>query len=63
MPDLRGLTLRDAVRLTTTLGLSLTTDGDGVVVSQSPAAGEFLAESGRCALQLRRTLKTTGGDR
>jgi membrane peptidoglycan carboxypeptidase len=64
MPDLRGMTLRDANRITTALGLSTVSEGDGVVVSQTPAAGEFLGESGRAALQLRRvSSRTPGGDR
>ncbi|HEX5068751.1 MAG TPA: penicillin-binding protein, partial [Vicinamibacterales bacterium] len=64
MPDLRGLMLRDAIRIANALGLSPTTEGDGFVVSQTPAAGEFLSESGRCTLVLRRaTSKPAGGDR
>lgn len=64
MPDMRGMTLRDAVRMANTLGLSPTAEGDGFVVSQTPAAGEFLSDTGRCTLILRRTVaKTSGGDR
>jgi len=63
MPDVRGLTLREALRITTALGLTMTSDGDGVVVTQTPAPGEFLAESGRGAIQLRRTILRAGGDR
>jgi cell division protein FtsI/penicillin-binding protein 2 len=54
MPDLQGLTLRDALRLTNALGLRMTYDGDGVVVSQSPAAGTPVAPADRGAVQLRR---------
>jgi cell division protein FtsI/penicillin-binding protein 2 len=63
MPDVRGLTLRDALRVTTALGLTMTSDGDGVVVTQTPAPGEFLAGFGRGAIQLRRTIIRAGGDR
>jgi cell division protein FtsI/penicillin-binding protein 2 len=64
MPDVRGMTLRNALRLTSRLGLTMTSEGDGVVVAQSPAPGEFLAESGRGSIQLRRTpVRTSGGNR
>jgi membrane peptidoglycan carboxypeptidase len=64
MPDVRGMTLRDALRVTSGLGLTMTSEGDGVVVTQSPAPGEFLSESGRGSIQLRRTpVRTSGGGR
>ena len=54
MPDIRGLSLRDAMRVAYALGLSLTTDGDGFVVSQSPAPGEFVEPGTMGSLRLRR---------
>lgn len=64
MPDVRGMTLRDALRVTSALGLTMTSEGDGFVVTQSPQPGEFLSESGRGSIQLRRTVpRTSGGNR
>ena len=48
VPDLRGLSARDAIRRLVKLGLNARVSGDGFVVSQDPAAGEPL-EPGRCA--------------
>ncbi len=62
MPDVRGLTLREALRRTQSLGLAApSTDGDGVVVFQSPAPGAAIAPSDRITLHLRREPATTGG--
>jgi membrane peptidoglycan carboxypeptidase len=64
MPDLRGMGLRDATRAASKLGLSMTSDGDGVVTAQTPEPGEFLPESGRGSLQLHRiVVKPNGGTR
>lgn len=53
MPDFRGMTIRDAMRLARSLGLDYTITGSGVVVSQSPAPGVALSRAG--------TLDLTGG--
>ena len=65
MPDLRGLSLRDAMRLANLLGLRMSFDGDGVVVSQSPAPGTPVAPADRGSIQLRRAPAAApgGGDR
>lgn len=65
MPDLRGLTLRQALRRTSAIGMRLSSDGDGVVVSQSPAAGTPIAPANRGTVQLRRVPAPPpgGGDR
>jgi cell division protein FtsI (penicillin-binding protein 3) len=42
MPDLAGLSLRQAVRWLDALGVAIRIEGDGMVVSQSPAAGQPL---------------------
>ena len=42
MPDLSGLSLRQAVRWLDALGVDVRIEGDGMVVSQSPAAGQPL---------------------
>jgi cell division protein FtsI/penicillin-binding protein 2 len=61
MPDLRGLTMRDALRAAQALNLSMTADGDGVVVFQTPVAGTILGSSRRGTLQLRRLPVGRGG--
>jgi cell division protein FtsI (penicillin-binding protein 3) len=43
MPDLRGLSAREALRALTRIGATARMVGQGVVVEQSPAAGEALA--------------------
>jgi len=58
MPDLTGLTLRDA-RSALPKSSSLTSTGDGFVVSQSPAAGEPI--TGRVTVKLQREPAKTGG--
>jgi hypothetical protein len=63
MPDLRGMTLRDANRVASKLGLSMTSEGDGAVTAQTPAPGDFLPESGRVSLQLHRPTGKSGGNR
>ena len=42
MPDLRGLSAREAVRTLTSLGLTARLSGNGFVLEQSPAAGTVL---------------------
>jgi cell division protein FtsI/penicillin-binding protein 2 len=54
MPDLRGLSLRDALRVANSLGLSMTAEGNGSVVTQSPEPGEFVEAGGAGMLRLRR---------
>ena len=63
MPDLTGLSLREAMRLANGLGMYLTTQGDGTVVTQTPPPGEFV-ESGRpMTLQLQRHPPSPRGGR
>jgi cell division protein FtsI/penicillin-binding protein 2 len=54
VPDLRGLSARDAMRELARLGLTARIDGDGVVVSQDPVAGSVLGPGGVCRLVLDR---------
>jgi beta-lactam-binding protein with PASTA domain len=54
MPDLRGLSARDALHLLTRIGMTASMKGDGFVVRQSPAAGTPLTPGDSCALQLER---------
>jgi len=54
MPDVRGMSARDAMRALGEAGLMLHLDGSGVVVSQSPAPGEPIEPGGRSQLLLKR---------
>jgi cell division protein FtsI (penicillin-binding protein 3) len=55
VPDVRGLSAREAVRKLVTLGLSAHLAGDGIVVSQSPEAGSPLDPPTTCHLVLQRS--------
>ncbi len=62
MPDLHGLSARDAIRAVMPLGLTPRIDGDGFVVEQSPRAGAALGRGDACVLKLgRRPLPVGGG--
>ena len=54
MPDLRGKSARDAIRLLVKVGMTARVSGDGVVVAQEPAAGEPIAGQRVCRLALER---------
>jgi membrane peptidoglycan carboxypeptidase len=54
MPDLRGLSGREALRTLTRAGLTARMTGDGFVVDQSPAAGMVLVPGVECVLKLGR---------
>jgi cell division protein FtsI (penicillin-binding protein 3) len=54
VPDLRGMSAREAVRALVKVGMSPRLSGDGVVTSQTPAPGELL-RGGVCRLYLERT--------
>jgi cell division protein FtsI/penicillin-binding protein 2 len=55
VPDLTGLSAREAVRKLATVGLTAHATGDGVVVSQDPAPGTPIDESSSCSLTLERS--------
>lgn len=61
MPDLRGLSARDAVRTLTLAGLTARVSGDGFVVDQSLAAGSPLVAGDVCVLKLGRRSALAGG--
>ncbi len=62
MPDLRGLSARDALRTLTRIGLTARIDGDGFVTEQSPEAGTRLVRGDGCILRLeRRAVVPAGG--
>jgi cell division protein FtsI (penicillin-binding protein 3) len=62
MPDLHGLSARDAIRALTQIGVTPRIDGVGFVVEQSPRAGAVLAPRDMCVLKLgRRPALVPGG--
>jgi cell division protein FtsI (penicillin-binding protein 3) len=62
MPDLRGLSAREALRTLTRIGLSARISGDGVVLAQSPDVGAALIRGESAVLKLgRRRVFVTGG--
>jgi cell division protein FtsI (penicillin-binding protein 3) len=54
MPDLRGLSAREALRLLSRIGMSARMSGDGFVVSQNPEPGSTLVPGDACNLRLGR---------
>jgi cell division protein FtsI (penicillin-binding protein 3) len=54
LPDLRGMSAREALRELARLGLTARMQGIGVVVDQSPVAGSPLEPGGTCTLVLNR---------
>jgi hypothetical protein len=54
MPDLRGLSAREALRALTKLGMTARMSGDGFVLEQFPAAGSPLGASDVCVMKLGR---------
>jgi cell division protein FtsI (penicillin-binding protein 3) len=54
MPDLRGLSAREALRALTRAGVTARLTGSGFVVEQSPAAGTIFAAGDTCTLKLGR---------
>lgn len=60
MPDLRGLTLRDAVKYCTELGLQFKIQGNGYIAGQSIPAGQSISKGEICLL--RGSLKLPGAE-
>ena len=60
LPDLRGMSAREAMRALVKLGLNAHILGDGVVVSQEPAPGMPLEPGSLCRLTLERSPKRAG---
>lgn len=54
MPDVRGLTPREAMRALDAAGLTVRMAGSGIVVGQTPAAGEAVASGDITTIQLGR---------
>jgi cell division protein FtsI (penicillin-binding protein 3) len=61
MPDLRGMSAREALRALSHIGMTARLTGDGFVVEQSPRPGDALVRGDACALTLGRRLPATGG--
>ncbi len=63
MPDVTGLGAREAMRVLTRSGLTVRARGDGIVTTQSPAAGEPVDAGGVTHIQLDRvrTVAPPGG--
>src|SRR5581483_7687487 len=54
LPDLTGLSAREALRVLTKLGLAARLNGSGLVTSQRPAAGSLVNPGDVCELRLER---------
>ena len=54
LPDLRGMSARDALRELARLGLTARMQGAGVVTEQTPAAGSLIEPGAACTLVLNR---------
>jgi cell division protein FtsI (penicillin-binding protein 3) len=55
VPDVRGMSVRDALRTLVKLGLNARASGSGVVVAQDPPAGSTIEPGGICRLTLARS--------
>jgi cell division protein FtsI (penicillin-binding protein 3) len=62
IPDLRGMSARDAMRTLVTLGLSARLSGTGFVVAQQPAPGTPFEGGEVCRLELDRVPATSPAD-
>jgi cell division protein FtsI (penicillin-binding protein 3) len=58
LPDFRGLSAREALRVLTKIGLTARLKGDGIVTSQTPAPGTAIEPGMACELRLERTSVT-----
>src|SRR5204862_4415432 len=56
VPDVRGLSARDAMRKLAKAGLSAQMTGDGFVVSQDPAPGDPIENHRVCRVALERVM-------
>ena len=58
LPDLRGMSAREALRELARVGLTAKMQGTGVVVEQDPPAGSPFEPGATCTLVLNRRLPT-----
>jgi cell division protein FtsI (penicillin-binding protein 3) len=61
MPDLRGLSAREALRLLSRIGMTARMSGNGFVVEQFPLPGSALVRGDACSLKLGRHALAAGG--
>lgn len=61
MPDLRGMSAREALRLLGRIGMTAQMTGDGFVADQSPAPGAALVRGTSCELRLSRQVNAAAG--
>jgi beta-lactam-binding protein with PASTA domain len=62
VPDVRGLSAREATRRLTRFGLQARLQGDGFVATQDPPAGTLISEGAICHLTLTRVIAPHGAD-
>ena len=62
MPDLRGMSARDALKRLVALGIRPRINGKGVVVGQRPATGASLGGAIACELWLERAPRAPAAD-
>ncbi len=63
MPDLRGLSPRQAIAVLGSFGMTPILDGDGFVARQQPATGTALERGRTVTLHLERQFQAAGGER
>jgi membrane peptidoglycan carboxypeptidase len=63
VPNLIGMTAREAIHTLVRVGLNARVVGDGVVVAQDPPPGTVLEPNGLCRLQLTRSIAYAQGER
>ncbi|MCI1857618.1 MAG: PASTA domain-containing protein [Sporolactobacillus sp.] len=61
MPDIRGWSLADVMKLVDVSGMKLTTDGDGFVTDQSLSAGSQIKKGETLKITLRRPTESDSG--
>jgi cell division protein FtsI/penicillin-binding protein 2 len=63
MPDVRGMSARDAIRVLSAAGLVVRLTGNGVVDAQTPEPGRPIESGESSVIELRRRPAESGGDR
>jgi hypothetical protein len=60
LPDFRGLSAREALRIMTRIGVTARLNGSGVVTSQVPAPGTLVEPGMACEVRLERPALSAG---
>ena len=63
MPDLRGMSARQAIDVLGPFGMTPILDGDGFVARQQPVTGTAVERGGTVTLHLERQIQAAGGER